>query len=111
MEKLLNERSLLLQKKEDAEAKIREIGSLPSAEVDQYKNTALTELMSHLHDVNKQLRAKSKVNKKAFDQWTLFTDQKDDLTARKEKLDESHEVRVFKLVTYCQGYFGIDQFT
>lgn len=91
MEKLLNERSLLLQKKEDAETKIREIGSLPSAEMEQFKGTALSDLMSELHDINKQLRAKSKVNKKAFDQWSHFTEQKDDLTKRKETLDVSHE--------------------
>ena len=38
MEKLINQRSLLLQKRDDYERKIRELGSLPTQEVEAHKD-------------------------------------------------------------------------
>eukprot|EP01114_Cavostelium_apophysatum_P016736 TRINITY_DN4818_c0_g1_i6.p1 TRINITY_DN4818_c0_g1~~TRINITY_DN4818_c0_g1_i6.p1 ORF type:complete len:998 (-),score=422.06 TRINITY_DN4818_c0_g1_i6:73-3066(-) len=76
MEKLLNRRSLHLQKKEESERKIREIGSLPSAEVESFKDKTLKQLMGLLHTTNTELKGYSHVNKKALEQYLSFTDQR-----------------------------------
>ncbi len=93
MEKLLNKRSLLLQKKEECEKKIREIGSLPTSEVETFKDRTLKQLMKTLHSTNQKLKGFSTVNKKALDQYVQFTEQRDKLVSRKEEMDTGRKVR------------------
>jgi hypothetical protein len=50
MERLLNKRSLLLQKQEECTQKIRELGSLP-ANVEKYKDMVKKELLDQLDKV------------------------------------------------------------
>lgn len=92
MEKLLNKRNLLLQKKEDCEKKIREIGSLPTSEVENYKDKNLRQLLEFLHSVNSELKKYSHVNKKALDQYIQFTEQRDKLVSRHKELIEAAHV-------------------
>lgn len=73
MEKLLNKRSVLLQKKEECTRKIRELGSLPTESLGKFKNHTLKELMNELKEVNGKLKKYSSVNKKALDQYLTST--------------------------------------
>ena len=113
MEKLLNKRSVLLQKREECTRKIRELGSLPTNALGEFKDHSLKELMADLKDVNVKLKDYSSVNKKALDQYPInchdllmpltfmccltlsiyvsFSDQKVELTARKGELDKGRE--------------------
>ena len=91
MERLLNSRSLILLKKEEAERKIREIGTIPINEVEKYKTYNIKSLMNKLHETNKKLKEYGHVNKKSIDQYMQFTDQKSNLQTKKEKLEESNE--------------------
>lgn len=102
MEKLLNRRSLLIQKREESERKIREIGSLPSSEVEQFKQLNLKELLSKLHETNKKLKEYQNVNKKAMDQYMQFTEQKATLESKKQKLDESNKAIIELIDTLDQ---------
>lgn len=86
MERLLNKRSLLLQKQEECMHKIRELGSLP-ANVENYKDLAKKELLDQLDRVNRKLQGYSQVNKKALDQYVSFTEQYDDLLNKKKEAD------------------------
>jgi structural maintenance of chromosome 3 (chondroitin sulfate proteoglycan 6) len=92
MEKLMNKRSIILQKKEEYERKIREIGSLPTTEVESYSKVKLTELVKLLHSTNQELKNYGHVNKKALDQYVQFTEQREKLNSRKKELDDGSKV-------------------
>ena len=47
--------------------------------------------MKKLHAINKRLKKFVHVNKKAFEQYTNFTKQRDQLLERREELDKSAE--------------------
>mmetsp|Transcript_10832 Transcript_10832/g.20577 ORF Transcript_10832/g.20577 Transcript_10832/m.20577 type:complete len:1210 (+) Transcript_10832:29-3658(+) len=88
-ERLLNKRSLYLQKKEDCVKKIRDLGSLPSVAYDsKYKKMKQADLMKKLETVTNKLKAYTHVNKKAIDQFVSFTEQREDLMERKKELDK-----------------------
>ena len=116
MEKLINKRSLLLQKKEECMRKIRELGSLPASVAEyvffafpppsfplfsmnillmqsyRYQSVPRKELLTNLNEVNRKLGAYNQVNKKAFDQYVSFSEQREGLIKRKEDLDKGAEV-------------------
>lgn len=93
MEKLLNKKSILLQKRDELERKIREIGSLPTTEVESFKAIKdLKELMKRLHTTNQELKGFSNINKKAGDQYVHFSEQRSKLFERKKELDEGADV-------------------
>lgn len=71
MEKLLNKRSVLLQKREECTRKIRELGSLPTNKLGDYKNMKLSQLIAQLKEVNIELKKYGSVNKKALDQYPI----------------------------------------
>lgn len=72
--------------------KVQELGSLPPPkELVQYKNQSIGELEKALERVNKKLKKYSHVNKKAFDQYVNFNDQRESLLNRKEELDRGAE--------------------
>lgn len=69
--------------------KIQQLGSLPPpAEMEKFSNKSISELMKTLQDVNKKLKAYSHVNKKAYDQYVNFDQQRDSLLQRKKELDQ-----------------------
>jgi len=72
--------------------KIQELGSLPpTSELAKYTPLSITSLMKELEAVNKKLKKYSHVNKKAFDQFVNFSEQRDALLQRKEELDRGAE--------------------
>lgn len=72
-EKLLNKRSMCIQRREDYMRKIQELGSLPpTAELTTFNKKSISALMKSLDDINRKLKKYSHVNKKAFDQFVNF---------------------------------------
>jgi structural maintenance of chromosome 3 (chondroitin sulfate proteoglycan 6) len=98
MESLLNKRSVWLQKREEAQRKIREIGSVPAESSAKFKGQAPTKWLKALQDTNAKLKGYSHVNKKALDQFVNFTEQKEVLNSRKQDLDAG-EKAIAELVT------------
>lgn len=87
-EKLLNKRSMCIQKREDYMRKIQELGSLPpAAELTAFTSKSIPALMKKLEDINKKMRKYSHVNKKAFDQFVNFSEQRTQLIKRREEID------------------------
>ena len=83
------QRSMYISKRETYMHKIQGLGSLPPpAELEKFANKSISELMKTLDHVNKKLRAYSHVNKKAFDQYVNFNEQRESLLKRKEELDQ-----------------------
>lgn len=52
--------------------------------------SVLLQLLKQIHKVNEELKKYSHVNKKAFEQYSSFTKQRDSLNQRKEELDASN---------------------
>ncbi|KAI8370556.1 putative chromosome segregation protein SudA [Radiomyces spectabilis] len=89
LERLLLRKTLLLQKKEECNANIRDLGVLPEDAFEKYANLSVEKLLRRLHRTNESLQKYNHVNKKAFEQYGRFTKQRDQLTARKAELDKS----------------------
>lgn len=88
-ERLLNTRSTFMAKRATYLQKIQELGSLPPpTELEKYTGKSIADLMKSLDQVNKKLKKYSHVNKKAFDQYVNFSEQRDSLLKRKEELDQ-----------------------
>src|SRR5210317_1122990 len=80
---------MCIQRREDYMRKIQELGSLPpAAELTSFTKKSIPALMKSLEDINKKLKKYSHVNKKAYDQYVNFSEQRDSLIKRKEELDE-----------------------
>lgn len=91
-ERLLTKRSMVIGKRETNIKKIQELGSLPSAaELEKYSRLSFSKLMKKLDEVNKELKKYSHVNKKAYDQYVSFNEQRENLLTRKEDLDRGAE--------------------
>jgi structural maintenance of chromosome 3 (chondroitin sulfate proteoglycan 6) len=81
-----------VQKRENYMRKIQELGSLPPpSELEKYKSKSIGDLEKALEKVNKKLKKYSHVNKKAFDQYVNFNEQRENLLKRKEELDRGAE--------------------
>ncbi|GAA5821894.1 hypothetical protein JCM3770_002649 [Rhodotorula araucariae] len=90
VERYLAKRQVLLQRKDECNKNIRDLGVLPEEAF--YENTASSEkLLKKLRKVNESLKAFAHVNKKAYEQYTSFTKQRDELLARQQELDKSQE--------------------
>lgn len=69
--------------------KIQELGTLPqSAELEKFSGKSISDLMKSLETVNKKLKKYSHVNKKAYDQYVNFSEQRESLRKRQEELDQ-----------------------
>ena len=80
---------MCIQKREDYMRKIQELGSLPpAAELTAFTKKAIPSLMKKLEEINKKMRKYSHVNKKAFDQFVNFSEQRTQLIKRREEIDE-----------------------
>lgn len=86
-ERLLNKRSMCVAKRELYMRKIQELGSLPSGELSAHADLTIKDLMKELEKGNKKLKKYSHVNKKAYDQYVNFSEQREGLLSRKEELD------------------------
>eukprot|EP00339_Tiarina_fusa_P025366 CAMPEP_0117074686 /NCGR_PEP_ID=MMETSP0472-20121206/52624_1 /TAXON_ID=693140 ORGANISM="Tiarina fusus, Strain LIS" /NCGR_SAMPLE_ID=MMETSP0472 /ASSEMBLY_ACC=CAM_ASM_000603 /LENGTH=1285 /DNA_ID=CAMNT_0004799819 /DNA_START=111 /DNA_END=3968 /DNA_ORIENTATION=- len=91
-EKIMSKKSMNIQKRENYTRKIQELGSLPPpSELEKYNRKSITDLEKALEKVNKKLKKYSHVNKKAFDQYVNFSEQRENLLKRKEELDRGAE--------------------
>ncbi len=83
------QRCMTISKRDMYARKIQELGSLPKkSELDKVSGKSIQELMRILEGINKELKKYSHVNKKAFDQYVNFNEQRDQLLKRKEELDQ-----------------------
>eukprot|EP00742_Colponemidia_sp_Colp-10_P007154 GILJ01007683.1.p1 GENE.GILJ01007683.1~~GILJ01007683.1.p1 ORF type:complete len:1223 (+),score=303.09 GILJ01007683.1:1-3669(+) len=88
MERLVNRITQIKEKKDEATKKIRNLGALPADTFEAYKNQSSKALLQRLEVVHESLTKYGHVNKKALEQYTSFTDQRDTLLQRKEELDQ-----------------------
>lgn len=86
------QRCMTISKRDMYARKIQELGSLPKkAELDKVSGKSIQDLMRILEGINRELKKYSHVNKKAFDQYVNFNEQRDQLLKRKEELDQGAE--------------------
>lgn len=92
-EKHVNKKSILSSRREEVQRKIRDIGVLPEEAFDQekYEQFGSDELLAQLNRANESLKQYVHINKKAIDQYSLFTGQRDELVGRRQELDEGRE--------------------
>ncbi|KAI0371167.1 structural maintenance of chromosome protein 3 [Pilatotrama ljubarskyi] len=88
-ERYLAKRQMLLNRKDECNRNIRDLGVLPEEAFEKYTNEKLDRLVKKLHTVNEGLKKFAHVNKKAFEQYNNFTKQRDQLIQRREDLDKS----------------------
>ena len=107
-ERYLAKRQMLTSRKDECNRSIRDLGVLPEEAFEKYVNEKLervsssfhvicrlhalnlhSKLVKKLHVVNEGLKKFAHVNKKAFEQYTNFTKQRDQLLERREELDKS----------------------
>lgn len=87
-ERLMNKRSLCISQRELQIGRIQDLGSLPpQAELTKYKSLSISNLMKELEKINKELKKYSHVNKKAYDQFLNFSEQRELLLKRKDEVD------------------------
>ncbi|KAI8916910.1 RecF/RecN/SMC [Entophlyctis helioformis] len=90
IEKFMSRKAVLVQQKEDALRHIRELGVLPEEAFEKYQTENSKLLVKELHKVNEALKTFGHINKKAYEQYSNFAQQKETLQGRKADLDKSH---------------------
>lgn len=90
LEKISSKKSVLTKKIEDCMKKIRELGTLPSDAETKYSRLGLKQLYKKLEQCNHELQKYSHVNKKALDQYLEFSERKETLLERKQKIDAEY---------------------
>ncbi|RHY67246.1 hypothetical protein DYB38_000034 [Aphanomyces astaci] len=90
-DRILTRRRRLLQKREDAMRDIRELGTLPTSELDKFKACSAKDISTRFTKCTDKLKRYSHVNKKALDQYVNFSDQREALISRKQELDAGDE--------------------
>lgn len=89
--KYVNRKSLLIQKKAEAMNHIGVLGLLPEDAFEKYNNVSSSDLLAQLHGLNQTLKNYGNVNKKAFEQFSSFTKQRQQLEVRKQDQDTAYE--------------------
>lgn len=86
--KLLNQKLIKEQTRDEVNKKIRELGMLPEEafQPEKFDKFNSNDLVTQLNKINKQLTKYSHINKKAMEQYNQFTKQRDDLNSRKDEL-------------------------
>ncbi|GAA5914010.1 hypothetical protein JCM8208_005919 [Rhodotorula glutinis] len=90
VERYLAKRQVLMQRKDECNKNIRDLGVLPEEAFNENKASS-EKLLKKLRKVNESLKAFAHVNKKAYEQYLSFTKQRDELLARQDELDKSQE--------------------
>ena len=88
MEKSIQKRRILTKQAAEVVIKIRDLGILPHGALEKYEKTKSDAIVKRLHKVNEALKKYGHVNKKAFEQYNNFTNQRDTLEKRRGELDE-----------------------
>ena len=89
MEKSMRQKAVLTAQAAECSRKIRDLGVLPQEAFERFEKTKSNAIIKRLHKVNEALKKYSHVNKKAFEQYNNFTNQRDTLTKRRAELDSS----------------------
>ena len=89
VEKSIQKRRILSQRAQEVTQRIRDLGILPQGALEKYEKVKSEQVIKRLHKVNDALKKYGHVNKKAFEQYQNFTNQRDTLTKRREELDSS----------------------
>ena len=93
-DKLLNRRSMLMETVLAKQKLIRELGTLPRAELEGAKSMNEKELLTQLTATQEQLKKFAGVNRKALDQYVSFNEQRQTLLDRKGTLEgESQSIQ------------------
>ncbi|KAL8645671.1 MAG: hypothetical protein Q9210_006576 [Variospora velana] len=96
-EKSIRKRRILTVQASEVSARIRDLGILPHGALEKYERTKSDAVVKRLHKVNEALKKYGHVNKKAFEQYNNFTQQRETLTTRREELDKS-QTRIDELI-------------
>jgi structural maintenance of chromosome 3 (chondroitin sulfate proteoglycan 6) len=91
LDKLLNERNMLLDTIQQKQRLIRELGSLPKKEIDELTDLSEKALLAQLKTTHEKLKQYSGVNRKAMEQFVSFNEQRQSLVDRKEELVREKE--------------------
>ena len=89
MEKSIQKRRILSTQAAEVSLRIRELGILPHGAAERFEKMKSDQVVKRLHKVNEALKKYGHVNKKAFEQYNNFTNQRDTLEKRREELDTS----------------------
>ncbi|KAJ2770883.1 Structural maintenance of chromosomes protein 3, partial [Coemansia nantahalensis] len=89
LEKCLTQRSLYQQKKSEYTRNIQDLGVLPEEAFRNFGRAQLPKLAKKLHRANEKLKQFGHVNKKAFEQYSVFARQRESIRQRKQELDQS----------------------
>ena len=89
MEKSIQKRRILSTQAAEVALRIRDLGILPHGALEKYEKVKSEQVVKRLHKVNEALKKYGHVNKKAFEQYSNFTSQRDTLEKRREELDTS----------------------
>ncbi|KAK6462230.1 RecF/RecN/SMC [Scheffersomyces coipomensis] len=87
-EKTLNKKSILINRRDEIQKKIRDLGVLPEEAFQSNENNS-DELLKQLNKVHEELLKYSHINKKAMEQFNTFNKQRDELVSRREELETS----------------------
>ncbi|KAG8531410.1 uncharacterized protein KY384_003039 [Bacidia gigantensis] len=90
MEKSIQKRRILTAQAADVSARVRDLGILPHGALEKFGKTKSDALVKRLHKVNESLKKYGHVNKKAFEQYNNFTQQRETLTKRREEMDSGN---------------------
>jgi len=98
MEKSIQKRRILTSQAATVTTKIRDLGILPHGALEKYAKTKSDAVVKRLHKVNEALKKYGHVNKKAFEQYNNFTNQRDTLEKRRAELTEG-QASIEELIT------------
>lgn len=98
MEKFIQKRRILTKQAAEVVIKIRDLGILPHGALEKYEKTKSDAIVKRLHKVNEALKKYGHVNKKAFEQYNSFTNQRDTLEKRRAELTEG-QASIEELIT------------
>jgi structural maintenance of chromosome 3 (chondroitin sulfate proteoglycan 6) len=90
-DKLLNKRTMLVEKAQEKQRMIRDLGTLPNRELEEFQRLNEKQLLKKLQSVNEGLKKYSSVNKKALDQYVSFNEQRSTLILRRDELVRENE--------------------
>lgn len=88
-ERYLAKRQMLVNRRDECNTQIRDLGVLPEEAFSKYRDAPPAKILKKLNKVTETLKQFVHVNKKAFEQYQSFTKQRDELLQRREEMDES----------------------
>jgi structural maintenance of chromosome 3 (chondroitin sulfate proteoglycan 6) len=91
LESLNNKKAVLLTKKSELERRVRELGTLPADAYELHRTAENSQLHEALQKANQEAKKFAHVNQKALDQYVSFSEQREELTRRKQENDAAEE--------------------